>query len=159
MKYYLLFMLPIVSTINAVKVKRIGQPRKDYYKTALHNALIECKNICRETKDSEYIAKYGATIMQKIARHIGAKQEYTAAFFCDDYASFLEFYTQLKRKIKPEVYQGLLDESLDQVNDAFNDMKKRKANDKIRRLAQKKVSKYSDSFSDANREEIKESDE
>lgn len=134
--------------MHALKMKRIGESRKDYYKTALHNALIECKNMCRETKESEYIAKYGATLMQNIARHIAAKKEYTAAIFCNDYENFLEFYTQLKRKIKPEIYQGVLDESLDEVNNAFNDMKKRKAKDKSRRLALKKADEVSSLDSD-----------
>lgn len=146
MKYYLLLILSIV-TINAQKGKRNIQSLNDPYKKALYTALVKCKDLCRDAQESQYIAKQGAALMQKIAGNIAAKREYSATIFRDDHDHFLQFIVDIKRKVNPSIYEGILEDSLDTVNEAFNTMRERKTKDKRRRLAQKKLGQDSDSFS------------
>lgn len=151
-----MLIISLFVAVHAQKNKRKVNPIKDYYKRALYQALLECKDLCKRTIKSEYISRSGVLVMQEMACNLAAQQEYTAAIFQIDHANFLEFIAEVKRKVNPSIYVGLLEESLDGVNEAFNDMEKRKTKDKRRRLAQKKACEYSDSYSDASREEIKE---
>lgn len=154
MKYYLILIISLSVAVHAQKNKRKVNPIKDYYKRALYQALLECKDLCKRTTKSEYISQSGVLVMQKMARNLAAQQEYTAAIFQIDHANFLEFIAEVKRKVNPSIYAGLLEESFDGVNEAFNDMEKRKTKDKRRRLAQKKPWEDSNSVSAASIEDV-----
>lgn len=159
MKYYLMLIISLSVVVHAQKNKRKVNPIKDYYKRALYQALLECKDLCKRTTKSEYISRSGVLLMQEMARNLAAQQEYTAAIFQIDHANFLEFIAEVKRKVNPSIYVGLLEESLDDINEAFNTMRQRKTKDKRRRLAQKKAWEYSDFYSYASRQEIEEYDD
>lgn len=145
MKYSLLLMMAIVTGAHSCEKKRNFDPFKDYYKRTLYNALIQFRNACATNKEcGDYIKKTGSYIMNQIANHLAEKKDYTTDTFTNDHRQFLEFITEVIRKIKPEYYKSL-QQSFDDVNEAFNDMKERKTKDKKRRIARKKAWEYSDS--------------